>query len=83
MNRLSSAILDDEESEYYNKLRSFVIKLSEMNIKQAQELTYEFEKQSFYSNLKKIIRYFKEYTVNDYNRQEHNKLKNDYKILKN
>lgn len=83
MNRLSSAILDDEESEYYNKLRSFVIKLSEMNIKQAQELTYEFEKQSFYFNLKKIIRYFKEYTVNDYNRQEHNKLKNDYKILKN
>ena len=33
MDKIGSAILDSEESDYYNKLRSFVIKLSDRSIK--------------------------------------------------
>lgn len=76
MDKIGSAILDSEESDYYNKLRSFVIKLSDKSIKQAQALTDQFRNQSFHANLIKMIRYFRENLLNEYNRKEHTKLKN-------
>ncbi len=33
MDKIGSAILDSEEADYYNKLRSFVIKLSDKSLK--------------------------------------------------